>query len=223
MIGKQHFTLLYDRARRKAMTSRNIISGWSKTGLRPFNPDRVLKDIQKPDTLKYCTLIVDGDKDSLPLVHHPETPKTYESLASLRRDIEMNIAESKVLDARTKLSIQKVANAAENAFADRAILLDENMLLFEQNNEKTTRTSIKATVVGTAKVLSYEDIVEAQQKRDTKEAEAAIVRGRRTSKRNKATPSSQGIGKRSRSHEREEAIDEIRASGMEKYCSVLKF
>lgn len=27
MIGKQHFTLLYDRARRKAMTSRNIISG----------------------------------------------------------------------------------------------------------------------------------------------------------------------------------------------------
>jgi hypothetical protein len=81
-----------------------------------------------------------------------------------------------------------------------------------QNNEKTTRTSIKATIVGTAKVLSYEDIVEAQQKRDTKEAEAVIVRGRRTSKRNKATPS-QGIGKRSRSHEREEAIDEIRASG----------
>jgi DDE superfamily endonuclease len=27
MIGKQHFTLLYDRAQRKAMTSRNIISG----------------------------------------------------------------------------------------------------------------------------------------------------------------------------------------------------
>ena len=44
MIGKQHFTVLYDRARRKAMTSRNIISGWSKTGLRPFNPERVLKE-----------------------------------------------------------------------------------------------------------------------------------------------------------------------------------
>jgi hypothetical protein len=49
MIGKQHFTLLYDRARSKALNSRNIISGWSKTGLRPFNPERVLKDIQKPE------------------------------------------------------------------------------------------------------------------------------------------------------------------------------
>jgi hypothetical protein len=60
--------------------------------------------------------------------------------------------------------------------------LDENLLLFEQNNEKNTRTSIKATVVGTAKVLSYEDIVEAQQKRDVKDAEAVAARGRRTSK-----------------------------------------
>jgi len=76
--------------------------------------------------------------------------------------------------------------------------------------------------VGTVKVLCYEDIIEAQQKRDTKEAEAFAVRGRRTSKWNKSTPS-QVIGTRSCSHEQEEAMDEIRASGMEKYCSVLKF
>jgi hypothetical protein len=44
---------------------------------------------------------------------------------------------------------------------NRAIRLDENLLLFVQNNEKTTRTLMKATVVGTAKVLSYEDIVKA--------------------------------------------------------------
>lgn len=61
-----------------------------------------------------------------------------------------------VLDARTKLSIQKVANAIENAFAGWAILVDENLLLFEQKNEKTTHTSIEATIVSTAKVLSYE-------------------------------------------------------------------
>jgi hypothetical protein len=75
-----------------------------------------------------------------------------------------------------------LANAAENAFADRAILLDENLLLFEQNNEKATRKSIKATVVGSARVMSYEDIVEAQKQRDIKEA-AEVTRGRR-SKRN---------------------------------------
>jgi hypothetical protein len=48
MIGKQHFTLLYNRARNAAFTPRNIKSGWSKTGLVPFNPDRVLNDIPKP-------------------------------------------------------------------------------------------------------------------------------------------------------------------------------
>jgi hypothetical protein len=222
IIGKQHFTLLYDRARRKAMTSRNIISGWSKTGLCPFNPERVLKEVQKPETVKYSLLSINDDKDSFSQASQLKTPKTFESLASLRKSIEINITQHEALDARTKLSIQKVVNAAENAFAERAILLDENLLLFEQNNEKNTCTSIKATVVGTAKVLSYKDIVEAQQKRDIKEVEAAAARGRRTSNRNRKALS-QVLGKRSRSHEREEAIDEIRASGMEKYCSVLKF
>jgi hypothetical protein len=51
-----------------------------------------------------------------------------------------------------KRDIQKLANVAENAFADRAILLDENLLLCEQNNEKATCKSIRATVVGSARV-----------------------------------------------------------------------
>jgi DDE superfamily endonuclease len=47
-FGKQHFTSLYSRAREQALTSRNIKSGWSKTGLYPFNPNRLLRDIQSP-------------------------------------------------------------------------------------------------------------------------------------------------------------------------------
>jgi hypothetical protein len=215
MIGKQHFTLLYDRARRKAINSRNIISGWSKTGLRPFNPERVLKEIQKPEEVR----VVNSKGDStLHYLEPPETPKTFENLASPHKTIEMSLRRQEVLDTHTKLSIQKIADAAENGFTERAILLDENLLLFKQNNEKTTRTLIKATVVGTAKVMSYEDIVEAQEKRDMKDAETVTVRGRRT-KRDGAP--SKIIGKRTRSHEREEAIDEIRASGIEEYCSVL--
>lgn len=46
-VGKQHFTFLYSQARCAAFTSRNIKSGWAKAGLYPFNPDRVLQDIQK--------------------------------------------------------------------------------------------------------------------------------------------------------------------------------
>jgi len=45
-----------------------------------------------------------------------------------------------------------------------------------ENNEKTTRKSVKATVVGSARVMSYEDIVEAQKQCDIKEAAAEATR-----------------------------------------------
>lgn len=48
MIGKQHFTLLYERARNAALTPRNIRSGWTKAGLFPFNLERFLSDTLKP-------------------------------------------------------------------------------------------------------------------------------------------------------------------------------
>jgi hypothetical protein len=126
---------------------------------------------------------------------------------SLRKRIEESIAHGGEIDAPCKSYIQKLANVAETAFADRAILLDENLLLFEQNNEKATRKSIRATVVGSARVMSYEDIVEAQKQRDVKEAAAEATRGRR-SKRNSAA---QVLGKRSRGQELEEAVHEIKA------------
>ena len=48
MIGKQHLTLLYERARNMAFTPRNISSGWTKAGVFLLNPERVLSNIFKP-------------------------------------------------------------------------------------------------------------------------------------------------------------------------------
>jgi hypothetical protein len=47
-IGKQHFTALYSPAREVSFTRRNVLAGWSKGGLFPFNPQRVLRDMEKP-------------------------------------------------------------------------------------------------------------------------------------------------------------------------------
>jgi hypothetical protein len=185
-----------------------------------LNPERVLKGIQKPPVVESSPSTIKSKSDPLCLSCYTlETPKTSDNLAAMRRHIEISLAGQKTLDAHTKLSIQKVVNAAENGFADRALLLEENSLLFEQNNEKAVRTSTKSTVVGTARVMSYEDIVEAQKKRDMREVKASLGRGR-PKKRGKSTPA-QILGKRSRSEEREEALNEIRASGLEGYCSVL--
>jgi len=47
-IGKEHFTSLYSHARERAFTKKNVLAGWAKCGLEPFDPQRVLKDIPKP-------------------------------------------------------------------------------------------------------------------------------------------------------------------------------
>ena len=69
-----------------------------------------------------------------------------------------------------------------------------------------------STVVGKAKVMSYEDIVKAQAKHDAKEA--AVVKGRPGGKRKSSAPvASQAI--RTRRSELEVARDEIEAPGLE--------
>jgi len=47
-VNKEHFVLLYRRARDVALTAHNIRSGWSKAGLFPFNPSRVLEGMSAP-------------------------------------------------------------------------------------------------------------------------------------------------------------------------------
>ena len=67
-IGKPHFTRLYDRARRRALTPRNIRLGWRNTGLFPFDPNLVLdkilqlKLLDKIDRSTEVTVIVNCDK-----------------------------------------------------------------------------------------------------------------------------------------------------------------
>lgn len=92
--------------------------------------------------------------------------------------------------------------------------------MFEQNNERNCRQSAKSTVVGKAKVMSYEDIIEARVKRDAKEA--ISVKGKRGRKRKSSTLVATEA-KKSRMNEVELAKREIEVLGLGNYCSVLKF
>ena len=142
------------------------------------------------------------------------TPVTWESLTCLRTKIEQGSA----LDSPTKYHFQKLANATEKAFADRTILLDENRLLFEQNNEKTARQSVKSTMPGNARTITYDDIMEAEQKRAAKVGAAAVKRGWGRPKSSKP-----GKGKGSCVDELEIGTREIKTLGLEEYCSILQF
>jgi hypothetical protein len=109
-----------------------------------------------------------------------------------------------------------------NAFADRALLTDKNTLLFEQNCKRQRWKTTKSTIVGTAKVMSYIELLHEIQEKDKAEALTEATRGRRKSKRNKRTPT-QVLGKRSRSKVLEEEADRIRTGALADFCSVLCF
>lgn len=106
------------------------------------------------------------------------------------------------------------------SFANCALLDDENRELFKQNNEAKHRRSAKSTMIGKAKVMSYEDIEEARAKRAAKEAAAA---SKKRGRKRKGSALAAGVrAKKARRSEVEVAEDEIAAGGMGNYCSVFQ-
>jgi hypothetical protein len=119
--------LLYSRARNLAFTSRNIKSSWSKTRLFPFDLDRVLSEIQKLQAEAIILQTTNITADLILYNNILRTPVTHKSLVYIRTMINQGTA----LNSLSKYRFQTLANTAEKALADRAILLDENKLLFE--------------------------------------------------------------------------------------------
>ena len=186
VVGKEHFTYLYSPARDRAFTKRNIRAGWAATGLFPFNPERVLNDIPRPPTK---ATILESEVAStglggvvLQTPTTPVTPATTEEFMSLH---EMIKKDAHVLGETTKgwqKCVQKMANAGQTLFAERALLRDHNQFLFKINNEAKARRSTRSVVLGKARVMSFEDLEEAKANRAVKE-EAAARKGQRGRKR----------------------------------------
>ena len=206
-IGKQHFTLLYSRAREIALTARNIRSGWSKAGLFPLNPDRVLGSLDPPSLppSQVCpemTAALDHNVVHVPL----STPTSANGPSRMRGTLD------EILDSMSndeyKLYIQKVVNAAEQTFANCALLADENQSLIQQNNEKKVRQAVKATIPGPAKIMSYEDIVRAQKARDENEAKSRRHKRTRGRKRTGGWPAAAGSETRTEAIEIGESLEQ---------------
>jgi hypothetical protein len=85
---------------------------------------------------------------------------------------------------RLERHVQKLANAAQISFAERA-LHDQNQMLTRMNNEAKVRRSTRSVVLGKAKVMSFEDIEVARAARAAKEV--IKDKGNRGRKRKSAT------------------------------------
>ncbi|KAF2647885.1 DDE-domain-containing protein, partial [Lophiostoma macrostomum CBS 122681] len=172
-VGKEHFTPLYKPARERALTKRNIIAGWAATSLFPFNPERVLRGIQKPST----EVTIPNANELTPIT--PVTPATTEALTSLHNLINKDAhALDKTSKQRLQRHVQKLASAAKTSFTECALLQDQNRFLLKTNNEAKVRRSTRSVVLGKAKVMSYKDLEEARAKRNAKE-KAIASKGKR--------------------------------------------
>ena len=106
-VGKEHFTALYSAAREKAFTPHNIRAGWGRSGLYPFNPDRVLRDIRKPPA--DLTIPKADDVNILSCSQALRTLVTVDALCSLRGLVKR---DTHALDNESKLRLEKLLNAA---------------------------------------------------------------------------------------------------------------
>jgi hypothetical protein len=103
------------------------------------------------------------------------TPVSAEALASLHNIIKQDaLTLNETSIPRLQRHIQKLANAAQMSFAQRALLDDQNQLLTRMNNEAKVRRSTKSVVLGKAKVMSFEDIEVARATRAAKE----VIKGK---------------------------------------------
>jgi hypothetical protein len=187
-IGKEHFTYLYQPARDRAITKRNILAGWAAAGLFPFNPARVLRGIPRPPTEHGnpgADVAVTSSPDEVPLT--PVTPVTAEGLTWLTDLIKQDACAAVSDEAsrqRLQRRVQKLASAAKISFAKQSLLQDHNRLLYKINSEAKVRRSTRSLVIGTAKVIEWEDLERARTERAAKDKAAAEKgKGKRGRKR----------------------------------------
>jgi hypothetical protein len=179
-VGKEDFTSLYSPARVKAITKRNITQAWAAAGLFPFNPDRVLRGIPKPQVQVFTSAAeTTGGGIQAKTLQTPDPPVTpvtpvdTEAVTLLHNMIKQ---DAQMLDESSKRRIhrrvQKLASAARVAFAERALLQDHNRFLSKINGEVKARRSTKSLVLGKAKVMSFKELEESRAKRAAKDKAA---------------------------------------------------
>jgi hypothetical protein len=163
-VNKEHFTAIYSRARETGMTKKNILAGWAKAGLFPFNPSRVLRDIVKPDAPLTVQVPCEVESTQDEVIQTPVTPVSSEAVTQLLSLINQESRNDDPNELRRHKLTQKLANAAERFIAQQA--LDQNYigLLKAANNEAKTRRNTKSDILkkpgknGEGRVMGQEDL-----------------------------------------------------------------
>ncbi|CBX94593.1 hypothetical protein IAQ61_009570 [Plenodomus lingam] len=141
------------------------------------------------------------DYEALPT---PATPVSGETLMSLLDRIEQVPNDEASSQHKARLQ-QKVANAAQTYLAKIALLYNRNQFLAKINDEGKARRAADQKVIGTARVVTYEDLEDERAKRAVMDAKAAEKMATKAAKNiANATRDAEGatIGKTTRGRKR---------------------
>jgi hypothetical protein len=191
-INKEHFTSLYSPARTKALTKKNILAGWAKAGLFPYNPDRVLRTITKleisvPDHTATEVSRQCPQNEVVQTPATPATPTSSEELVLLLDQIKLEPHDEASKQRKQKL-INKLGNAAEKSFAKEVLYQDHIQFLAQKNNEAKTRRATKSATLSVARVVTFEVLQEERAKRAEKAAAKEAKGKARPGRKPKSTP-----------------------------------
>jgi hypothetical protein len=114
----------------------------------------------------------------------PMTPVTPIDLAGISalRDIIRRDAQDLDSGSQRRLQkhVQKLSKAAEVSFVEHTLLEQRNEFLQRTNSEARVRRSTRSKVIGTARVMSYEDLEKARDERALRDARPMAKRRSRT-------------------------------------------
>ena len=92
------------------------MAGLSKAGLYPFNPEKVLGEVYKPQVEEQATQLDGLGQNLSSLDALARSLVTVHDVALLRRRVEANVQGQ---DCPTRIGVEKLGKAAERAFAAR--------------------------------------------------------------------------------------------------------
>ena len=155
-LQKSEWIENYIIARDKGMTKKNILAGWSGSGLWPINSVRILSELPESDITT-----------SPPFQHSPATPELLTSsppdpqtLHSTNTSLKTKIAATS-LPTSIKTHVRRLTGIAEQLYAQNAILHKEIVEIKSVLGARKERESGKRKILKGIRLISTEEVVTA--------------------------------------------------------------
>lgn len=190
-MTKRMFWPMFKVAFEDSFTVDNIMSGWRKAGLYPFDPSVVIR------------LVRPTKRELLPEIECARTPMTSKSMRRLHRLVIKAPTPGKMrilFKATTKLAARHEIDLHDKTGLYEALVIEK------KKRQRGRKLNLKGEPSGGAQLFDEGDIQEAQDYQAAKDAEEAAEKARKAAKRDAiaARKADEALQKSVRAHERTE-------------------